>query len=163
MFDPVVIESRSWSVAPVNAVEPVLNAVTPPVEPVILAVPNVAEAIVDTFTDSVPIEAVLTEIVPSVLVPVEDVKPVAKVVTPLIVGIVAVLIVAVLIVAVEIVAVPIVTVPVVAEMLELKVAAPVTPRVDDKVTAPVTPKLDAKVVAPTALSVPVELTPAEDN
>jgi hypothetical protein len=132
--------------------------VTPPVEPVILAVPNVAEAIVDTFTDSVPIEAVLTEIVPSVLVPVEDIKPVAKVVTPLIVGIVAVLIVAVLIVAVLIVAVlivavlivavPIVTVPVVAEMLEPKVAAPVTAR------------LEAKVVAPTELSVPLELTPS---
>ena len=121
---------------------------TPPVEPVILAVPNVAEAIVDTFTDSVPIEAVLTEIVPSVLVPVEDVKPVAKVVTPLTVGIVAVLIVAVLIVAV-----PIVTVPVVAEMLELKVAAPVTPRLEDRVAAPVTPKVEERVQAAVTPSV----------
>jgi hypothetical protein len=135
---------------------------------VILAVPNVAEAIVDTFTDSVPIEAVLTEIVPSVLVPVEDVKPVAKVVTPLTVGIVAVLIVAVLIVAVLIVAVlivavPIVTVPVVAEMLELKVAAPVTPKVEERVQAAVTPSVEARVVAPATLSVPVEFTPVVDS
>jgi hypothetical protein len=105
-------------------------------------------------------------IVPSVFVPVEEVKPVEKVVTPLIVGIVAELIVAVLIVAV-----PIVAVPVVAERLELKVAAPVTPRLEERVAAPVTPRLelkvaapvtarlDAKVVAPTELSVPLELTP----
>jgi hypothetical protein len=109
-------------------------------------------------------------IVPSVFVPVEDVKPVAKVVMPLIVGIVAVLIV-----AVEIVAVPIVAVPVVAEMLELKVAtpvtprledrvaAPVTPRLEDKVTAPVTARLEDRVVAPAALSVPVERTPTVDS
>jgi hypothetical protein len=125
---------------------------------------------------------VVEAIVPSVFVPVEEVKPVAKVVTPLIVGIVAVLIVAVLIVAV-----PIVAVPVVAEMLELKVATPVTPKLDDSVTAPVTPRLDErvaepvtprlddrvtapvtakledKVVAPAALSVPVERTPAVDS
>jgi hypothetical protein len=125
---------------------------------------------------------VVDSIVPSVFVPVEEVKPVAKVVTPLILGIVAELIVAVLIVAV-----PIVAVPVVAEMLELKVATPVTPRLEDRVTAPVTPrlddrvaapvtpklednvtapvtaKLDDRVVAPAALSVPVERTPAVDS
>jgi hypothetical protein len=118
---------------------------------------------------------VVEAIVPSVFVPVEEVKPVAKVVTPLIAGIVAVLIVAVLIVAVLIVAVPIVTVPVVAEMLELKVATPVTPRLEDRVAAPVTPKVEervqaavtpsveARVVAPAALSVPVEFTPVVDN
>jgi hypothetical protein len=101
---------------------------------------------------------VVDAIVPSVFVPVEDVKPVAKVVTPLIVGIVAVLIV-----AVEIVAVPIVTVPVVAEMLELNVAAPVTPKLEDNVTAPVTAKLEDSVVAPAAFSVPVDLTPALES
>jgi hypothetical protein len=67
-------------------------------------------------------------IVPSVFVPVEDVRPVVKVVAP---------IVAVLIVAVLIVAVPIVAVPVVAEMLELKVAAPVTEREPVLLTPPV--------------------------
>ena len=77
--------------------------------------------------------------------------------------IVAVLIVAVLIVAVLIVAVPIVTVPVVADTLELKVAAAVTPRLEDSVTAPVTAKLDDRVVAPAAFRVPVDLTPAVDN
>jgi hypothetical protein len=55
--------------------------------------------------------------------------------------------------------VPIVAVPVVAEMLELKVAAPVTPRLELKVAAPVTARLEARVVAPTELSVPLELTP----
>jgi hypothetical protein len=68
-------------------------------------------------------------------------------------------------------------------MLELKVATPVTPKLDDSVTAPVTPRLEdsvaapvtpklelkvaapvtarleARVVAPTELSVPLELTP----
>ena len=113
---------------------------------------------------------VVEAIVPSVFVPVEEVKPVANVVTPFILGMVALLIVAVLIVAV-----PIVAVPVVAEMLELNVATPVTPKLEDRVTAPVTPKLedkvtapvtaklDDKVVAPAALSVPVERTPAVDN
>ena len=125
---------------------------------------------------------VVDAIVPSVFVPVEEVNPVAKVVTPLIVGMVAVEIVAVLIVAV-----PSVAVPVVAEMLELNVATPVTPRLEDRVAAPVTPRLDDnvqaavtarlednvtapvtakledKVVAPAALSVPVDLTPAVDN
>ena len=62
---------------------------------------------------------VVEAIVPSVFVPVEDVKPVAKVVAPLILGIVALLIVAVLIVAV-----PKVTVPVDAVMLDPKVIAP---------------------------------------
>ena len=80
-----------------------------------------------------------------------------------------------LIVAVLIVAVPIVTVPVVADTLELKVAAAVTPRLEDKVqaavtarledrvTAPVTARLDDRVVAPAAFKVPVDLTPAVDN
>jgi hypothetical protein len=121
---------------------------------------------------------VVEAIVPSVFVPVDEVNPVAKVETPLIVGIVAVLIVAVLIVAVLIVAVeivavlivavlivavPIVAVPVVAEMLELKVTAPVTPRLEDSVTAPVTARLEASVVAPATLSVPVDLTPAVES
>ena len=101
---------------------------------------------------------VVEAIVPNVFVPVEEVKPVAKVVAPLIVGIVAVLIV-----AVEIVAVPIVAVPVVAEMLELNVAAPVTPKLEDNVTAPVTAKLEDSVVAPAAFSVPVDLTPALES
>jgi hypothetical protein len=88
---------------------------------------------------------VVDAIVPSVFVPVEDVKPVAKVDTPRMLGIVAVLIVAVLIVAVLIVAVlivavlmvdvptlcvptlrvPIVAVPVEAVMFDPKVTAPV--------------------------------------
>ena len=116
---------------------------------------------------------VVDAIVPSVFVPVEDVKPVANVDTPRMFGIVAVLIVAVeivavLIVAVEIVAVlivavPIVTVPVVAEMLELNVAVPVTPKLEDNVTAPVTAKLEDSVVAPAAFSVPVDLTPALES
>jgi hypothetical protein len=106
-----------------------------------------------------PVLLIVAEaIVPSVFVPVEDVKPVAKVVAPLIVGIVAVLIV-----AVEIVAVPIVTVPVVAEMLELNVATPVTPKLEDNVTAPVTARLEDSVVAPAAFSVPVDLTPALES
>jgi hypothetical protein len=172
-FDPAVAESRSWNVEPVNAAVPKLTLVMfGPVAP-ISSVPTVAR----------PVLLIVAEaIVPSVFVPVEEVKPVAKVVTPLIAGIVAVLIV-----AVEIVAVPIVVVPVVAEMLDEKVAAPVTPRLDDRVAAPVTPKLDDRVtapvtprlddkvaapvtarledrvVAPTALSVPVELTPVVDS
>jgi hypothetical protein len=98
-----------------------------------------------------------------VFVPVEEVKPVAKVETPRMLGIVAVLIVAVEIVAVPTDSVPIVAVPVVAEMLELNVATPVTPRLEDNVTAPVTARLEDSVVAPTAFSVPVDLTPAEDS
>jgi hypothetical protein len=172
-FDPAVAESRSWNVEPVNAAVPKLTLVMlGPVAP-ISSVPTVASPALLMVVDA---------IVPSVFVPVEEVKPVAKVVTPLIVGIVAVLIVAVLIVAV-----PIVAVPVVAEMLELNVATPVTPRLEDRVTAPVTPrledrvaapvtpkledkvaapvtaKLDDRVVAPAALSVPVERTPAVDS
>ena len=122
---------------------------------------------------------VVDAIVPSVFVPVEDVKPVVKVVVPIVavlivavlivavlivaVLIVAVLIVAVLIVAVLIVAVPIVAVPVVAEMLELNVATPVTPKLEDNVTAPVTAKLEDSVVAPAAFSDPVDLTPALES
>jgi hypothetical protein len=121
---------------------------------------------------------VVDAIVPSVFVPVEDVKPVAKVDTPRMLGIVAVeivaveivavlivavLIVAVLIVAVLIVTVPIVAVPVVAEMLELNVATPVTPRLDDNVTAPVTARLEDNVVAPATFSVPVDLTPTVES
>lgn len=47
-------------------------AVTPPVDPVILAVPNVAELMVDTFTDSVPMVAVPVDAVmfePNVIAP----------------------------------------------------------------------------------------------
>ena len=145
------------TVAEVNAAVPKLTAVNfGPLAPT-WSVPVVPK----------PVLLIVAEaIVPSVFVPVEEVKPVEKVVTPLIVGIVAELIVAVLIVAV-----PIVAVPVVAERLELKVAAPVTPRLEERVAAPVTPRLelkvaapvtarlDAKVVAPTELSVPLELTP----
>jgi hypothetical protein len=94
---------------------------------------------------------VVDAIVPRVFVPVEDVKPVVKVVAP----IVAVLIVAVLIVAVPIVAVPVdavklddnVTAPVTLSVLE-SVAAPVTPKVLDNVTAPVTPSELDRVAAP---------------
>ena len=78
---------------------------TPPVEPVILAVPNVAEAIVDTFTDSVPIVAV----------PVEAVKLVPNVAGP------------------DANSVPIVAVPVDAVRLDPKVTAPV--RIDAQSTA----------------------------
>jgi hypothetical protein len=55
--------------------------------------------------------------------------------------------------------VPIVAVPLDALMLVLKVATPVTPRLELKVAAPVTARLEARVVAPTELSVPLELTP----
>jgi len=106
---------------------------------------------------------VVDAIVPSVFVPADEVKPVANVDAPRMLGIVAVLIVAVEIVAVLIVAVPIVAVPVVAEMLELNVATPVTPRLEDNVTAPVTARLEDNVVAPAAFNVPVDLTPAEDS
>ena len=121
------------TVADVNAAVPKLTAVSlGPLAPT-WSVPVVPR----------PVLLIVAEaIVPNVFVPVEDVKPVVKVVAP---------IVAVLIVAVLIVAVPIVAVPVVADMLELKVAAPVTA------------KLEARVVAPTALSVPVEFTPAVDS
>jgi hypothetical protein len=62
---------------------------------------------------------VVDSIVPSVFVPVEEVNPVAKVVTPLTLGMVALLIV-----AVEIVAVPIVAVPVEDVMFDPKVTLP---------------------------------------
>ena len=62
---------------------------------------------------------VVEAIVPRVFVPVEEVNPVAKVVTPFILGMVAELIVAVLIVAVPIVAVPVDDV-----MFDPKVIAP---------------------------------------
>jgi hypothetical protein len=160
---PVVASSALYAltVAEVNAAVPK--------ETLVMFGPLAPISSVPTVTSPVLL-IVVEAIVPSVFVPVEEVKPVAKVVMPLIVGIVAVLIV-----AVEIVAVPIVAVPVVAEMLELKVATPVTPRLDDRVTAPVTPRvedsvtapvtarLDARVVAPTELSVPVELTPRVDS
>ena len=67
---------------------------------------------------------VVDAIVPSVFVPVEDVKPVAKVDTPRMLGIVAVLIVAVLIVAVLAERVPMVAVPVDAVRLEPNVIGP---------------------------------------
>ena len=71
-------------------------AVTPPVDPVILAVPNVAELIVDTPTDSVPmvvvpVDAVMLEPnvdgpvidnVPMVAVPVDAVRLVPNVTGP---------------------------------------------------------------------------------
>jgi hypothetical protein len=109
-FDPAVTESRSWNVEPVNAAVPKLTAVSfGPLAPT-WSVPVVPR----------PVLLIVAEaIVPSVFVPVEDVKPVAKVVAPLILGIVALLIVAVLIVAV-----PIVAVPVDAVMLDPKVIAP---------------------------------------
>jgi hypothetical protein len=47
--------------------------------------------------------------------------------------------------------------------LEDRVTAPVTPRLDDKVAAPATARLEDKVVAPATLSVPVERTPAVDS
>ena len=48
-------------------------------------------------------------------------------------------------------------------MLELNVATPVTPKLEDNVTAPVTAKLDDRVAAPAAFSVPVDLTPAVES
>jgi len=135
---PVVASAAlcAATVAEVNAAVPKLTAVS---FGLVLLVPTWR---VPTVTR--PVLLIVAEaIVPSVFVPVEEVKPVAKVVTPLIVGIVAVEIVAVLIVAV-----PIVAVPAVAEMLELKVATPVTPRLEDSVTAPVTPRLEDRVAAP---------------
>jgi hypothetical protein len=69
-----------------------------PAVPPISRLPTVTTPVLTIVVDS---------IVPRVLVPVEDVKPVANVVAPLILGIVALLIVAVLIVAVPIVAVPV--------------------------------------------------------
>ena len=109
-FDPAVAESRSWNVEPVNAAVPKLTLVMlgPPTPN--SSVPTVAS----------PVLLIVVEaIVPIVFVPVEEVKPVAKVVAPLILGIVALLIVAVLIVAVPIVAVPVDDV-----MLDPKVIAP---------------------------------------
>jgi hypothetical protein len=97
---PVVADATlcAETVAEVNAAVPKLTAVSfGPLAPT-WRVPVVPK----------PVLLIVAEaIVPSVFVPVEEVKPVAKVVTPLIVGIVAVLIVAVLIVAVPIVAVPV--------------------------------------------------------
>jgi hypothetical protein len=144
------------TVAEVNAAVPKLTAVS---FGLVLLVPTWRVPTVARPLLLIVVEA----IVPSVFVPVEDVKPVAKVETPRMLGIVAVLIVAVEIVAVLIVAVPIVAVPVVAEMLELNVATPVTPRLEDNVTAPVTARLEDNVVAPAALSVPVDLTPALES
>ena len=157
MADPKELsepKTISPSAAPVRAKVPVVasnvlcaltvaevNAAVP-YETFVIAGPADPPISRDPTVTSPVLLIVVEAIVPIVFVPVEDVKPVAKVVTPFTVGIVAVLIVAVLIVAV-----PIVAVPVVAEMLELKVAAPVTAR------------LEAKVVAPTELSVPLELTP----
>jgi hypothetical protein len=112
---------------------------------------------------------VVEAIVPSVFVPVEDVKPVAKVETPRMLGIVAVLIVAVEIVAVPADSVPIVAVPVEAVKLVPKVAGPdansvpiVAVPVDavklvPKVTAPVS------VDAPSTENDPVLLTPEVDK
>lgn len=84
-------------------------ATTPPVDPVILAVPNVAELMVETFTDSVPIVAV----------PVDAVIFDPNVTAPSWSGIVAVLIV-----AVPTESVPIVAVPVEAVMFDPNVIAP---------------------------------------
>jgi hypothetical protein len=112
---------------------------------------------------------VVEAIVPSVFVPVEDVKPVAKVETPRMFGIVAVLIVAVEIVAVPADRVPIVAVPVEAVMLVPKVAGPDANRVPivavpveavmfvPKVTAPVS------VVSPVTENDPVLLTPVVER
>jgi hypothetical protein len=121
---------------------------------------------------------VVEAIVPSVFVPVDEVKPVAKVETPRMLGIVAVEIVAVLadsvpivavpveavmfdpkvtlpswrgIVAVLIVAVLIVAVEIVAVLAESVpiVAVPVVAEMLElKVTAPVTPRLEDNVTAP---------------
>jgi hypothetical protein len=112
---------------------------------------------------------VVEAIVPSVFVPVEDVKPVEKVETPRMLGIVAVLIVAVEIVAVPTDSVPIVAVPVVAVRLVPKVAGPDANRVPivavpvdavmfvPKVTAPVS------VDDPSTENDPVLLTPVVER
>ena len=112
---------------------------------------------------------VVEAIVPSVFVPVDEVKPVAKVETPRMLGIVAVLIVAVEIVAVPTDSVPIVAVPVDAVKLVPKVAGPDANSVpivavpveavmfDPKVTAPV------RIESPVTEKEPVLLTPEVDK
>jgi len=113
--EPITISPRA---APVRVKVPVVASsvlCAETVAEVNAAVPNEALVMLGPVapisrvpTVTRPVLLIVVEaIVPSVFVPVEEVKPVAKVVTPLIVGIVAVLIVAVLIVAVPIVAVPV--------------------------------------------------------
>ena len=86
-----------------------------------MAVPTVAVVVTDAplVTESVPSVAVFPLIVPSVFVPVDEVNPVAKVVAPRIVGMVAVLIV-----AVPADNVPMVAVPVEEVMLDPNVMSP---------------------------------------
>jgi hypothetical protein len=112
---------------------------------------------------------VVEAIVPSVFVPVDEVKPVAKVETPRMLGIVAVLIVAVEIVAVPTDRVPIVAVPVEAVKLVPNVARPdanSVPIVDVPVDAVI---VDPKVTGPKRLLLletvndPVLLTPEVDK
>jgi hypothetical protein len=112
---------------------------------------------------------VVEAIVPSVFVPVDEVKPVAKVETPRMLGIVAVLIVAVEIVAVPADSVPIVAVPVEAVKLVPKVAGPDANSVPivavpveavmfvPKVTAPV------RIESPVTENDPVLLTPVVER
>jgi hypothetical protein len=120
----------SPSATPVKAKVPVVASATlcaPTVAEVNAAVPKERLVILGPLApiSSVPTVAspvlliVVEAIVPSVFVPVEEVKPVANVVTPFILGMVALLIVAVLIVAVPIVAVPVDDV-----MFDPKVIAP---------------------------------------
>jgi hypothetical protein len=140
-FDPVVAWSISSTVPPVYAAVVNVTAVSfGPLAPT-WSVPVVPNPVLLMVVDA---------IVPSVFVPVEDVKPVAKVDTPRMLGIVAVLIVAVEIVAVPADNVPIVAVPVEAVMFEPKVTAPVS------VVSPVTEK------EPVLLTPVVERDRAED-
>jgi hypothetical protein len=177
LSDPKTISPRA---TPVRAKVPVVASATlcaPTVAEVNAAVPKLALVMFGPLApiSSVPTVAkpvlliVVEAIVPSVFVPVEEVKPVEKVVMPLIAGIVAVLIVAVLIVAVPIVAVLIVAVLIVAVLivavlivavLMLAVAIVVVPveRVvfEPNVTGP------RSVEAPSTANVPVLLAPVVD-
>jgi hypothetical protein len=130
--DPITI---SLSATPVNANVPVVASATlcaPTVAEVNAAVPKLTAVsfgpLAPTWSVPVvptPVLLIVAEaIVPSVFVPVEEVKPVAKVDTPRMLGIVAVEIVAVEIVAVLADSVPIVAVPVEAVMFDPNVTLP---------------------------------------
>jgi hypothetical protein len=156
LSDPKTISPRA---APVRANVPVVASATlcaPTVAEVNAAVPKLALVMFGPLApiSSVPTVAkpvlliVVEAIVPSVFVPVEDVKPVAKVETPRMLGIVAVLIVAVEIVAVPTDRVPIVAVPVEAVKLVPNVAGPDANRVPI-VDVPVEAvRVDPKVTGP---------------
>jgi hypothetical protein len=160
-FDPVVAWSISSTVPPVYAAVANVTAVSfGPLAPT-WSVPVVPRPVLLMVVDA---------IVPSVFVPVEDVKPVANVDTPRMFGIVAVLIVAVLIVAVLMVAVlmvavlivdvptlcvPTLNVPIVAVPVEAVI-------VDPNVTGPKRLLLLETVNEPVLLTPEVDKDNAED-